>query len=75
MYTISEKKQAQITNNFTYHAPKEGQAERYNKIRAEAEYFAELLCSLCPESRELSVALTELETCVMWANSAIARNE
>jgi hypothetical protein len=34
-----------------------------------------LLLELCPESRELALASTNLEQCVMWANAAIARNE
>ena len=34
-----------------------------------------MLVDECPDSRELSVALTKLEEAVMWANAAIARNE
>lgn len=64
-----------IENNFTYHPPKEGQPERYEKIRAKAKELAELLASECPESRELSVAMTNLEQSVFWANASIARNE
>ena len=37
--------------------------------------LAHLLVTNCPESRELSCALTKLEEAVMWANAAIARNE
>lgn len=64
-----------IENNFTYHAPKEGQAEKYVKIREQAKALALLLVDLCPNSRERAVAITELETCVFWANASIARNE
>jgi len=64
-----------IEKNFTYHPPKEGQPERYAKIRAKAKEFAELLDAECPPSRELSLAMTELESSIMWANAAIARNE
>ena len=64
-----------IANNFKYHAPKEGQPERYEEIRAQGKAFAEELVKLCPQSRELSLALTNLESAVMWANAAIARNE
>jgi hypothetical protein len=28
----------------------------------------------CPDSREKSLAMTNLEQAVMWANAAIARN-
>ena len=63
-----------LYKNFTYHAPKEGQPEKYTKIRLQAHELAEMLQSLCPESRELSIALTNLEQTVMWANASIARN-
>lgn len=33
------------------------------------------LLGICPDSRELSTALTKLEEAVFWANAAIARNE
>jgi hypothetical protein len=64
-----------LKNNFQYHAPKEDQAERYEAVRAKALELAQCFTALCPSSRELSVALTELETAVMWANASIARNE
>jgi hypothetical protein len=64
-----------IDHNFTYHPPKEGQPERYAKIRAKAKELAELIDAECPQSRERSIAMTELETSVFWANAAIARNE
>lgn len=74
-YQPSEKDKKQIENNFTYHSQKEGQPEKYEEIRAQAKAFAEKLTTLCPPSRELSLALTHLEDTVMWANAAIARNE
>lgn len=64
-----------IEKNFTYHAPKEDQASRYQCIRDTAKGFAALLNSACPDSREKSLAFTKLEEAVMWANASIARNE
>lgn len=64
-----------IENNFTYHAPKADQPAKYGDIRDEAKKLAHLINRHCPESREKSVAITHLETAVMWANAAIARNE
>ena len=64
-----------LINRFTYHAPKDGQAERYQKIRDSALYVANLINAECPESREKSLAMTHLEDAVMWANAAIARHE
>ncbi len=64
-----------IDNNFKYHPPKDGQADRYVRIRDHAKDLAMLLYDECPESRELSLAFTALEETVMWANASIARNE
>lgn len=64
-----------LQKRFTYHAPKSGQPERYVDIREHALQLAESLCSLCPASRELSLAITHLEEVVFWANASIARNE
>ncbi len=63
-----------LKNNFTYHPPKEGQPEIYAKVREMAHEYAEYLQSVCVNGRELSLALTNLEQTVMWANASIARN-
>ena len=64
----------QIENNFKYHAPKEGQPEKYEVIRATAKSLAYVIENECPNSREKSLAMTKLEEAVMWANAGIARN-
>lgn len=64
-----------LEKRFTYHAPKLGQPEKYTAIRAKAKELAEMIVELVPESREQSLALTNLEQAVMWANAGIARNE
>lgn len=63
-----------IANRFTYHPPKEGQAEKYGALRALAKELALELDAYCPESREKSIALTKLDEVVFWANASIARN-
>ena len=65
----------QIDNIFTYHAPKEGQAERYTLLRQYAREMALRINEHCPESREKSLAITSLQQTVMWANAAIAITE
>jgi hypothetical protein len=65
----------QIENNFRYHPPKEGQPARYETIRNLAKSYAEAIETLCPNSREKSLAMTKLEEAVFWANASIARNE
>ena len=65
----------QIENNFSYHSPKAGQPEKYEAIRAKAKELAYLIENTVPNSREKSLAQTNLEQSVFWANAAIARNE
>lgn len=74
-YAVSDADREKLNNNFTYHAPKNDQPEKYVAIRAKAKELAELLVSYCPPSRELSLAITKLEECVFWANASIARSE
>ena len=65
----------ELANRFTYHAPKNDQAARYEIIREQARTFAGRINELCPESREKALALTNLDQVVFWSNAAIARNE
>jgi hypothetical protein len=72
----------EISTRFTYHPPSEAvkrngltQQERYEAIRHQGGELANNLIAFCPDSRELSLALTKLEEAVMWANAAIARRE
>jgi hypothetical protein len=75
MYTVALELMQRLQRAFTYHKPKDDQGERYTKIRAKAYELALVIAECTPPSREQSVAFTELETAVMWANAAIARNE
>lgn len=68
-------KNPQLENNFSYHAPKEGQPEKYEQIRAKAKELAYLIDAAVPNSREKALAHTNLEQAVFWANAGIARNE
>lgn len=65
----------QLDNIFTYHKPLGNQPKRYEEIRNEAKVLARTIQGACPESREKSLALTNLQQAVMWANAAIAINE
>lgn len=60
---------------FTYHKPFGDQPLKYEDIRRKALQFADMLVVCCPDSRELSLAITKLEEAVFWANAAIARHE
>lgn len=72
---LTEEQIARLENNFTYHAPFGDKPHRYGYLRDKAKELGKDFCSLAPESRELSLALTNLEQAVMWVNAAIARNE
>lgn len=63
-----------IENNFSYHAPKEGQPQIYTELRDKAKEFAYMIDELVPDSREKTLAMTKLEEVIMWANAGIARN-
>jgi glycyl-tRNA synthetase beta subunit len=65
----------QIESIFTYHAPKGTQQERYVRLRDKAKELAHLINADCPESREKSISLTQLQQCVQMANASIAINE
>ncbi len=75
IYTPSENDAKKLVNNFTYHPLHGDQPARYENIRGEGQEYAKTLTALCPPSQELSLALTNLEQAIMWANAAIARNE
>lgn len=65
----------ELTKRFTYHAPKGNQLERYAKMREWGLHVASFIQENCPDSREKSLAITNLEQAIMWANASIARNE
>jgi len=65
----------QIKDIFTYHKPFGDQPKKYEQLRDEAKTLAILIQELCPESREKSLAITNLQQAIMWANASIAINE
>lgn len=72
---MENKVKKDLNNRFDYHAPKEGQTEKYFAIRSTLKETAELIISACPDSSERSLAITKLEEAMFWANAAIARND
>lgn len=61
-----------IEELFTYHPPQGNQPERYEKIRAGAKAFAEIIVECTRESADQTAAIRKLRECVMTANAAIA---
>lgn len=65
-----------VENVYTYHPPVGDQTQRYARIRSMAAELAKEIIRLTPpNTREQSLALTNLEQAVFWANASIARNE
>ena len=62
----------EIQELFTYHAPKPGQPERYENIRAAAKEFALVLILNTSPSADQTAAIRKLRECVMTANASIA---
>jgi hypothetical protein len=74
-YPITQEMSDRIGSAFVYHKPTADQPARYTLIRNLAGDLARLICEQVPDSRERSIALTNIEQAVMWANAGIARNE
>ena len=66
----------EVDNRFAYHRPSSKDIERkHDGIRELCAVLAEALIDTCPESRELSLALTKLDEVCMYANAAVARHQ
>lgn len=74
-YELRESDRSRIENSFTYHAPKDDQPARYELLRSLARDLAIITLETVPEGRERSLAITNLEQYVMWANKGIACGE
>jgi len=66
----------QIEKNFRSYVPKdETVKDAHYHVRNECKVLANELDSVCPNSREKSLAMTKLEEVMFWANAAIDRNQ
>ncbi len=74
-YPMAEEQWARLDRDFTYHAPKNGQPERYVALRKAARQFAINIFTSTPPSDLQEQALGYLGLAVMLANAAIARHE
>lgn len=63
-----------LTNRFTFHPATSTTALTYEAMRSKALELASWMDENAPESRELSLALTNLDQAVMWFNAAVARH-
>lgn len=64
-----------IMKTYAYHKPGEQGLEKIRMLREQFSNLTAIIESTCPKSRELSVALTNLETTAMWAIKAVVCND
>ena len=65
----------ELRNRFLYHRPGPDAVELHAVVSAKCLELACSLTALCPEGRDLSLALTHLEEVRMRANAAIAMTQ
>lgn len=62
-----------LTNRFRFHRADESKAAKHTIIRQKCFELACELNNLIPDGREKSLAITNLEDVMFWANAALAR--
>ncbi len=71
-YVMAKPTDADLENRFLYHKPTPEKVEAHARVSQETLNLAKILRDICPDGRNLAVALTELENVRMRANMAIA---
>ena len=69
MLTIEE-----MESRVNYHTPTNRASECHSLVRQVFMQALIVINAKVPDCREKSVAITELETAMFWANAGIARN-
>ncbi|MDN3356096.1 hypothetical protein [Actinomadura sp. DC4] len=65
-----------IANRFTFHpATTPERQAAHESVRTHCGELAAALNELLPDGREKSLAITNLEQVMFWANAAVARQE
>lgn len=71
-YTPDARTVDRVMRAHSFHPADKEKQEQHEAVRNVTRVCAAGLLELCPESRELSLALTALQDAMMWANAAIA---
>ena len=71
---MADERIDQVRNHFIINEPTNDQLAKFQLFRESLFHIAVLFEKHCPESREKSLAFTNLEQAVMWAKLAIERN-
>lgn len=64
-----------IDKPFAYHKPSPEGLNKINELRLAYSEMMRVIEANCPNSRQKSVAITELETSAMWAIKAVVFND
>ena len=64
-----------IDKPYAYHSPSADGLRKITAIREAYSGVQKILELYCPPSRQLSVAITELETSAMWAIKSVVFND
>lgn len=64
----------ELDRRFDHHAPDTLRAQRHQELRTAFKTVAKIIDLNCPgDSREKSLAMTNLEQSLFWGNAAVAR--
>lgn len=63
-----------LTQRFEHHTPSETGASHIEYLRVRFSNLAETVNDVVPDGREKSLALTNLEQALFWANAGVARH-
>lgn len=69
---MTTQEQEKLDNWFSYHAPSEGQPEKYEALRAAGKVLAQVIVELTLPSADQTAALRHVRDAVFTANAAIA---
>jgi hypothetical protein len=64
-----------MKKTFAYHKPSKDGLALITQLREMFSLTLDMIETLCPASREQSIAITELETAAMWAIKAVVCND
>jgi len=66
--------QEEISDRFHYHAPSPEGIKIHAELSEAFTELATLVDIICPDGREKSLAITNLEQAKFWASAGVARN-
>ncbi len=64
-----------IDKPYAYHKPSEDGLRKITDLREAYSMISKVIQVVCPNSREKSIAITELETSAMWAIKSVVFND